>query len=100
MVSRTLRMKAESSTIRTRNFLLAASAIGRLRHRYDWARRLRSYELFDRGEQLIFLHRLGQKCCGAFFYGAVAMLSAGGRRDDHDGDAARGRALSQVHHQL
>src|SRR6266404_2415015 len=100
IASRTLRMNAESSTINTRNFLLAAGAIARLRHRYGWARRLRSHELFDRSKQLIFLHRLGQKRCSAFFNGAVAVLGAGARRDDHDGDAARRRALPQLHHQL
>src|SRR6266852_4301330 len=100
IASRTLRMNAESSTIKTRNFLLAAGAIARLRHRYGRACRLRSHELFDRSKQLIFLHRLGQKRCSAFFYGAVAVLGPGARGDDHDGDAARRRALPQLHHQL
>src|SRR5260370_746145 len=100
IASRTLRMNAESSTINTRNFLLAAGAIARLRHRYGRACRLRSHELFDRSKQLIFLHRLGQKRCSAFFNGAVAVLGARARRDDHDGDAARRRALPQLHHQL
>src|SRR3984893_6262308 len=100
IVSRTLRMKAESSTIRTRNFLFAAGAIASLRHRHSRTRRLRSYELFDRGEQLIFLHGLGQKSSGPFFYGAIAMLGAGARRDDHNRYAARRRALPQLHHQF
>jgi len=60
-----------------------------LRHRYDRTRRLRSHELFDRGEQLIFLDGFGQKSGGAFFYGAIAMLGACARCDYHDGDAAR-----------
>src|SRR5467141_2420935 len=98
--SRTLRMKAESSTINTRNFLVAAGAIARLRHRDNRARRLRSYELFDRSQQLIFLDGLGQKSGGAFFYGAIAMLGARARGDDHDGDAARRGALAQLHHEF
>src|SRR5216684_3350925 len=98
--SRTLRMKAESSTIKTRNFLLAGGAIGPLRHRNNRMRRLRSYELFDRGEQLIFLDGLGQKSGSALFYGAVAMFGAGSRCDHHDGDAARRGALTQLHHQF
>src|SRR5713226_5585946 len=93
-------MKAESSTIKTRNFLLAAGAIARLRHRYDRTRRLRSNELFDRSEQLIFLYGLGQESGGAFFYGAIAMLGACARSDDHDRDAARCGALTQLHHEF
>src|SRR6266478_7181890 len=93
-------MKAESSTIKTRNFLVAAGAIARLRHRDNRARRLRSYELFDRSQQLIFLDGLGQKSGGAFFYGAIAMLGARARGDDHDGDAARRGALAQLHHEF
>src|SRR6266566_1663639 len=45
--SRTFRMNVESSTTRTRNFLLAV-AIVRLRYRRDGAWRLRSYKLFVR----------------------------------------------------
>src|SRR6267142_3581968 len=93
-------MKAESSTIKTRNFLIAAGAIAGLRHGYNRTRCLRSYKLFDRSEQLIFLHGLGQKCGGAFFYGAIAMLGAGARGDDHHRDAAGGGALPQLNHQF
>src|SRR6266446_951941 len=93
-------MKAESSTIKTRNFVLAGGAIGPLRHRNNRVRRLRSYEFFDRSEQLIFLDGLGQKSGGAFFDGPVAMFGAGARRDDHDRNAARRGALTQLHHKL
>src|SRR5512137_233449 len=67
MVSRTLRMKAESSTISTRNFFAALVTIALLRHWYDWARCLRSHKLFDCGDQLILLHGLSQKGRGPFF---------------------------------
>src|SRR6266852_4548471 len=77
-------MKAESSTIKSRIFLLAGGAIGPLRHRNNRMRRLRSYEFFDRSEQLIFLDGLGQKSGGALFDGAVAMFGAGARGDDDD----------------
>src|ERR1700730_16981224 len=100
MVSRTLRMKAESSTTTTTKFLLELGAISRLRHRYGWARRLRPYELFDRRDQLILLYRLGKKCHCAFFDGAVAMFGAGAGGNDHHRNAPGGRALSQLHHQL
>src|SRR5712675_1019542 len=100
IVSKTLRMKAESSTIKTRNFLIAAGAIAGLRHGYNRTRCLRSYKLFDRGEQLIFLHGLGQKCGGAFLHGAIAMLGAGAGGDDHHRDATGGWTLPQLHHQF
>ena len=62
MVSRTLRMKAESSTIRTRNFLLATTGAMVCSTRPEHGSRcLRSDELFDRGDELIFLHRLGEE---------------------------------------
>src|ERR1700686_3338926 len=96
MASNTLRMNEESSTINTRNFLIAAGAIAGLRHRYDRTRGLRSYKLFDRSEQLIFLHGLGQESAGAFFNGAVAMLGSGARRHYHYRNAARRGALPQL----
>src|ERR1700687_2742519 len=100
MVSRTLRMKAESSTTSTRNFLLGLGAIADLRHRYRLVVCLRSHKLFDRCNQLIFLYGLGQKCHGAFLDGAVAMLCAGARGDHHDRNTARRGTLAQLHHEL
>src|ERR1700730_2474161 len=97
MPSRTFRMNAESSTTSTRNFLLVV-AIVRLRYRSNRAWRLRSYELFYRGDQLILLHRLGNECRGAFFHGAIAMLGPCARRNDHYRDAASRWTLSQLHH--
>src|SRR5271168_4138029 len=61
MDSRTLRMKAESSTMRTRNFLMAVTAMVLLHDRNSGPRRLRSDELFDRRDQLIFLDGFGQE---------------------------------------
>src|SRR5260370_24548197 len=89
-------MKAESSTIKTRNFLLAAGAIARLRHGNNRARRLRSYELFDRRAQLIFLHRLGQESGGAFFYCAIAVLGASAPNSDPDWNAPHCPALAPL----
>src|SRR5439155_1646637 len=71
--SRTLRINRESSTTSTRIFLLGV-AIVCLPHRRDGARRLRSYELFDRRDQLILLDRLGQECRGAFLHRPITML--------------------------
>src|SRR6266478_9889504 len=99
MPSRTFRMNAQSSTTSTRNFLLVA-AISYLRYRRYGPWRLRSNELFDRGDQLIFLHRLGQERRGAFLHRAIAMLGAGARRNDHHRDSASRRALAQLHHQF
>src|SRR5229473_757434 len=95
MPSSTFRMKVESSTTRTRNFLLVV-AIVRLRYRGDRARRLRSYKLFDGRDQLIFLNRLGQKCRGAFLDRTISMLCPRARRDDHHGNSPRRWALAQL----
>src|SRR6266446_749554 len=97
--SRTFRMNEESSTTRTRNFLLLV-AIVRLRYRHYRPGRLRSNKLFNRGNQLILLHRLGQERRGAFLHRAIAMLCARARRNHHDGNPARRGALAQLHHQL
>src|SRR5713101_4333269 len=99
IVSSTLRMKAESSTTRIRIFLLVV-AIVRLRHRSDRARSPRSHELFDRGDQLIFLHGLGQKCRCAFLESPVAVLCSRAGRHNHHRDPARRGALPQLHHQF
>src|SRR2546423_9019414 len=93
-------MNAESSTTSTRNFLLVVGGIVFLCDRYDRLRGLRSDELLDRGDELIFLHRLGQKCGGTFFDGAIAMFCACARSDDHHGDAAGGRALAAPDHEV
>src|SRR6267143_1386 len=97
--SRTFRMNVESSTTSTRNFLLVV-AIVRLRYRRDGARRLRSYELFDRRDQLILLHRLGQECSGAFLHRPIAMLGPRARRNHHHGNAPRRRTLAELYHQF
>src|SRR5712664_3520300 len=97
--SRTFRINAESSTTSTRNFLLMVAMVC-LRYRHDGARRFRSYKLFDRRDQLILLDRLGQECSGAFLHRAIAMLCPRARRNDHHGNAPRGRALAQLHHQF
>src|SRR5581483_2838864 len=68
--------------------------------RHDWTRRLRSHELFHRRDELIFLHRLGEEGRGAFLDGAVAVLRACARGDDHHRDTARGWTLAQLSHQL
>src|SRR5260370_32854314 len=94
--SRTFGMNVESSTTSTRNFLLVA-AIVRLRYRRDRARRLRSYKLFDRSYQLIFLYRLGQGCSGAFLYPANAMLQPCAGSNHHHRDSPRPWALTPVH---
>src|SRR5258708_20887090 len=95
--SRTFRMSAESPTTSTRTFLLVV-AIVRLRYRRDGTRRLRSYKLFDRRDQLILLHRLGQKCGGAFLHRTIAMLRPRARSNDHHGNSPRRGALAQLHH--
>src|SRR5271167_4513792 len=98
MVSRTLRMNAEWSTTRTRNFLVAGGGMIYLRYRYERSRDLRSHELFYGGDELIFLHGLGQESRGAFFHRSVAMFFAGARSNDQNGDAAGGRALAKLGH--
>src|SRR5437016_6309008 len=97
--SRTLRINRESSTTSTRIFLLGV-AIVCLPHRRDGARRLRSYELFDRRDQLILLDRLGQECRGAFLHRPITMLCPRARRNDHYGNSPRRGALAQLHHQF
>src|SRR6267378_838863 len=97
--SRTFRMNAESSTTSTRNFLLVV-AIVLLRFRRHGARRLRSYKLLDRGDQLILLHRLGQECGCAFLHRAIAMLCPCSRGYDHHGNSPRRGSLAQLHHQF
>src|SRR6266566_4886486 len=98
MFSNTLRMKVESSTTSTRIFFEGVDMV-QLRHRRG-ARRLRSDELFDGRKQFIFLYRLGQEGGSAILYGAVAMLGAGARGYHHHRNAAGGRTLAQLHHQL
>src|SRR5271154_4091054 len=101
MVSRTLRMNAESSTTRTRNFLAAGvGMIFYLGDRDERSRDLRSHEFFHGGDELIFLHGLGQESRGAFFHRAIAMFFAGAGGDDQHGNAAGGRALAQLSHQF
>src|ERR1700675_1239612 len=97
--SRTFRMNVESSTTSTRNFLLVV-AIVRLRYRSDGARRLRSDEFFNRRDQLILLHRLGQECGGAFLNRAIAMLCPRARCNYHHRNSPRRGALAQLHHQF
>src|SRR5260370_2037321 len=97
--SRTFGMNVESSTTSTRNFLLVA-AIVRLRYRRDRARRLRSYKLFDRSYQLIFLYRLGHECSGAFLHRAIAMLRPCAGSNDHYADWPLRCALTQLHHHV
>src|SRR6266403_1455406 len=99
IVSRTLRMNAESSTISTRNFLIGV-AIARLRHGNDRAARLRSHKLFHRRDQLVFLNRLGQERRCAFLHRAITVLRARTGGNDHDRNPARRRVLSQLHHQF
>src|SRR5882672_8422509 len=99
MVSSTLHMNAESSTISTRNFLVGV-AIVRLRHRNNRAGRLRSYKLFHHRNQLIFLNRLGQERRRAFLHRAIAMLRARSGSDDQHWNPARRRVLPQLHHQF
>src|SRR5579859_1144170 len=98
--SSTLRMKAESSTTSTRNFLRGALAMARLSDRHDWTCRLRSDQLFHRCQQLIFLHRLGQKRRRAFLHGAVSMFCARARSHHHHRYSLRGWALPQLRHQF
>src|SRR5713226_4829365 len=95
--SRTFCMNAESSTTSTRNLFLVG-AIVRLRYRRDRARRLRSHKLFDRGDQLILLHRLSQECRGAFPHRPIAMFCPRARRHDQHWNSPRRRALAQLHH--
>src|SRR5258708_6502568 len=99
MPSSTFRMKVESSTTRTRNFLLVV-AIVRLRYRGGRARRLRSYKLFDGRDQLIFLNRFGQKCRCAFLDRTISMLGPRARRNNHHGNSPCRWALAQLHHQF
>src|ERR1700674_5629586 len=100
IVSSTLHMNAESSTMSTRNFLLALVTIALSRHRHDRACRLRPHQLFHRDNQLIFLHGLRQESCRAFLHGAVAVFRASARSHHHHRNAARRRALPQLRHQL
>src|SRR5260370_5940253 len=100
MFSSTLHMKAESSTTSMRIFLLVVDMVRGLRHGGDRAWCLRSHELFDRGDQLLFLHWLGQERCGAFLHRAVAVLCAGAGGYDHHRDTSGRGTLPQLHHQF
>src|SRR5216684_6871514 len=99
ILSRTFRMNAESSTTSTRNFFLTV-AIVPLRYRRHGARRLRSYKLFDRCDQLVFLHRLCQERGGAFLHRAIAMLGPRSRRYHHHRNSPGRGGLAQLHHQF
>src|SRR2546430_855786 len=99
MFSSTLRMKVESSTTSTRSFLEGVTML-LLRHGRNRAWRLRSHELFDGRDQLILLYRLGKESGSAFLHGAVAVLGASARSHHHHRNAARGRALAQLHHEF
>src|SRR3989442_1791341 len=80
MFSRTLCMKAESSTTSTRNFLFAPVVIFRSSHWHPgWPGRLRSNQLLDGADQLLLLNRLGQERRRAFLYCPVAVLFARAR---------------------
>src|SRR6266446_2148850 len=57
-------------------------------------------QLLDDREELLFLHGFGQERSSALFHRAFAMLGAGSRGDDENGNAARGRILAQVRHQF
>src|SRR5208283_1809593 len=81
MDSRTLHMKAESSTTRTRNFFGAALTM-ELANRHGRTCRLRSNQLFDGSEELIFLNWFGEEGGGPFFQGAIAMLCASAGSND------------------
>src|SRR6201993_2301122 len=94
--SNTLRMKAESSTTSTRNFLGRAGTMAGLHNRHDRTCRLRSDQLLDRGQQLIFLHRLGQERRCAFFHCAIPMFCAGAGSHDHHRNSFCRRALPQL----
>ena len=76
----TLHMKAESSATSTRIFFSAAFIISILPRRdiYRWAslRLFRTDQFVHCRDQLVFLHRLGQKSRSAFFHRAIAMLCA------------------------
>src|SRR5215469_6093311 len=97
MVSSTLRMKAESSTMSTRVLLEGVDAMAGLCDRLS---RLRSDELLDRFGELILLHRLGKEGDRTFLKGAVAMFCAGARSDHHNRNASRGRALAELSHEF
>src|SRR5664279_649775 len=98
MDSRTLRMKVESSTTSTRNFLCVVLTMARLSNRHDRPCRLRPYELFHGKEELIFLDRLGEEGGRTFLQSAVAMLCAGARSHHHHRNSARGGTLPQLRH--
>src|SRR5215470_5649542 len=90
--SRTLRMKAESSTISTRVLLEGVAMAGFGCGSGNRLRGLRSNELLDGFGELIFLNWFGEESYGAFLDGAIAMFYASARSDHHHGNAAGGRA--------
>src|SRR5271170_4379989 len=100
----TLHMKAESSATRTRIFFSGALIISILPHRNvhgaPFLRFFRAYQFIYGCHQLIFLHGLGQKCGGAFSYGAIAMFCAGAGGDDQDRNFSGDGILAQMGHQL
>src|SRR5579864_7460707 len=103
MPCRTLRMKAESSTISTRVFF-PASLLMELLHcsrRHICQRSLsRAYQARYRGYERFFLNRLGHEGNRAFFHGAIAMLGAGARGHHHDRNATQLFVLAKVREQL
>src|SRR5260370_22461360 len=76
MFSSTLHMKAEVSTTSMRIFFLVVDMVRGLRHGGDRAWCLRSHQLFDPGDQLLFLHSLRQPRCGAFLLPPSAVVCA------------------------
>src|SRR5579863_5059552 len=101
---RTRHMNAESSTTSTRSFLSGPLLIsilpGENARRRTALRCIRANQTFNRRNQLVFLHGLGQEGRRAFLHRAVAMLGSGARGDDENGDAARDGILAQMGHQL
>ena len=92
-------MKAESSTISTRNFLFALVAMD-VYATGTVGRASVPMSCSTAAMQLIFLHRFRQEGCSAFFHGAIAMLCARARSNDHHRNAPRRGALAQLHHQF
>src|ERR1700691_4418000 len=100
----TLHMNGESSTTRTRIFFPGAFSISIVPREHGGGETPLGYfrpnQIFDGRDQLIFLHRLGEKCERSFLHGAIAVPRASSRSDDHHRNSASDGILPQVGHKF
>src|SRR3984957_17576514 len=98
----TLHMKVESSATNTRIFF--TGGMSALAHRHAGSRApqrtLGADQALHGRDQLIFLHRLGEKSPRGFFHRAIAVFGSGAGGDHQHRDFSQHRVLPQMRHQF